>query len=148
MQASFHRGLVAFALTVSILGAPRVGLASPHTLQRSVENILFAPADLLLSPVVAGRVIHENLQNTDDSLAVKVIFLVPGFLWNTAVQAGAAILREVTGLIEVVPGVVLLPLEADLPLLFAPAEHGAALVDVDTPALRVKFGVDYLTPPR
>jgi hypothetical protein len=148
MQAPLRRALVVFALAVSIPTAPRVGLASPATFQRSLQNILFAPADLLLSPVVAGRAIHENLQDTDDSLAVKVVFLVPGFLWNTAVQAGAAILREVTGLIEVLPGVVLLPFEADLPVLFAPAEHGAALVDVETPALRVKFGVDYLAPPR
>ncbi len=148
MTVPHCRRFALLALAGVLLVAPRAGLASPATLQRSLQNILFAPVDLLLSPVVAARVIHENLQSTEDSLAVRVIFLVPGFFWNTGVQAGAALVREVTGLLEVAPGLVLLPFEADLLVLFAPAENGAALVDQETPLLRVKFGVDYLTLPR
>jgi hypothetical protein len=130
------------------VAVPSLGSASPATLQRSVQNILFAPVDLVLAPVVAGRAICENLATTDDSIAVKVVFLVPGFFWNTAVQLGASLVREVTGLIEVVPGLVLLPWEADLPVLFAPAEHGDAMLDVETGALHVRAGVNYLSLPR
>jgi hypothetical protein len=120
---------------------------SPRTLKRSFGNILFAPFDLVLSPVVAGRSIHRSLQTTDDSTAVRVLFVVPGFAWNTGVQAMASVVREITGLIEFVPGVCVYFFEADLDPLFAPAERGDALVDKETRPLRIKFGIDYVTVP-
>lgn len=120
---------------------------SPQTLKRSVGNIVFAPFDLVLSPVVAADTIYRNLREVDDSAGVRAFYVVPGFAWNTGVQAMAAVVRGITGLIEFVPGVALVFFETDLDPLFAPPIRSNALVDVDTRVLHVKFGVDYVSVP-
>ncbi len=127
-------------------------LASPaqatyETLKRSLGNIVFGPVDMVLSPVVAMNTIYNNLRDIDDSLMVRVVYVPAGVGWNTGIQAMAAILRELSGLIELVPGILVLPLEADLDPIFAPVERGNALLDFETPALRFKIGVDYTTVP-
>ncbi len=121
--------------------------ASPQTLRRSLGNIACAPFDLVLSPVVAARSIYKNLRSVEDSTGVRVFYAVPGLAWNTGVQGMAAVVREITGLIEFVPGLGLFFFEADLAPLFAPVERGDALLDVETPPLHIKLGVDYLTVP-
>jgi hypothetical protein len=137
--------LLAVAASLSWLAQP--AHASPQTLRRSLGNILFAPFDLVLSPVVATRSIYHNMRSVDDSTAVRVFYVLPGFAWNTGVQGMAAVVREITGLIEFVPGLGLLFFDTDLAPLFAPVERGDALLDVETPPLRIKLGVDYITVP-
>ena len=117
--------------------------ASPETLKRSVSNIVLFPLDLALSPVVAGKTVYQNLQDIDDSTAVRVAYPVPGFVWVTFVQAGAAVLRGVTGVFEFLPGLGLLPFEADLDPIFDMAEENEALVDFETPVYDLKFGISY-----
>jgi len=121
--------------------------ASPATLKRSVENILFAPLDLVFAPVMAGKIIYTNMRDIDDSQWVRIVYPVPGWVWVTGVEIGGGILREVTGLIELVPGLGLVFLEADLDPLFAPVERGEALVDVENDYLNVKFGMNYTAVP-
>ena len=137
--------LLAAAASLSSLAQPVH--ASPQTLRRSLGNILFAPFDLVLSPVVAVRSIHHGMRSVDDPTAVRVFYAVPGFAWNTGVQGMAAVVREITGLIEFLPGLGLLFFDTDLAPLFAPVERGDALLDVETPPLRIKLGVDYITAP-
>ena len=134
--------LVALAIAVASPAS-----ASPETLKRSMGNILFAPLDLALSPVVAAHAVYTNLRDVDDSLGVKLAYPIPALVWNTGVQIGCAAIREITGLIEFVPGLGLLFFEADMTEMFAPVERGSALVDIETPPLRVKFGVNYTTAP-
>jgi hypothetical protein len=138
------------ALLVALLTAVASGPAqgSPRTLRRSLGSILFAPVDLALSPIVATRGIARSLKATQDPTAVRVGFAVPGVAWNTGVQALAAVVREISGLLEFPAGLCLLAFEADLEPLYAPSERGEALVDVQTPALRIRFGINYLNPPR
>jgi hypothetical protein len=121
--------------------------ATYETLRRSLGNILFAPFDMILSPVVATNTVYNNLRDVDDSLGVRVAYVPVGVCWNTGVQAMAAIVREISGLIEFVPGLIVLPLEADLDPIYAPVERGNALLEVDTAPLRLKLGVDYTTVP-
>jgi len=121
--------------------------ASPETLKRSMGNILFAPIDIALSPIVAAHSIYRNLHDVDDSLGVKLAYPLPGFAWNTGVQIGSGAIRGIAGLLELLPGLVLLPFEADMAPLFSPSEKGNALVDIETPPLKVKFGVDYTSVP-
>lgn len=121
--------------------------ASPETLKRSVGNILFAPLDIVFSPVVAGRIIYNNMRDIEDSPWVRIFYPIPGYAWVTGVTIGGGILREVTGLIELVPGLGLVFLEADLDPLYAPVERGSALVDVDTPVVTIKFGMNYTAVP-
>jgi hypothetical protein len=110
-------------------------------------NILFAPLDIVLAPAAAGKIIYQNMRDIDDSQWVRIVYPVPGFVWVTGVTIGAGVLREVTGLIELLPGLGLLFMEADLDPLFAPVERGEALVDVETEVLNIKFGMNYTSVP-
>jgi hypothetical protein len=126
------------------LAAPLPAAASPETLKRSVSNMLFGPVDVVFSPVVGTQTVYRNIQDIDDSMWVRVVYLLPGVAWNITLEAGSGLIRCMTGVIEFLPGLGLLPFEADLDPIFAPAEKADALVDVDTPVLTVKFGVNYV----
>ncbi len=117
--------------------------ASPETLKRSVENLTLWPFDLALSPVVAGQTVYQNIRDIDDSTGVRVAYAVPGFVWVTFVQMGAAVIRGVTGAFEFLPGLGLLFFDADLDPLFDPADENEALVDLETPVYNVRFGMSY-----
>jgi hypothetical protein len=117
--------------------------ASPQTLKRSVENLVLWPVDLVLSPVVAGKTVYTNLQDIDDSDAVRVAYTIPGFAWVTFVQLGSACIRGLTGVLEFLPGVGLLFFDADLDPLFDAAEDNEALVNFENPVFNFKFGISY-----
>ncbi len=117
--------------------------ASPETLKRSIENMTLWPFDAALSPVVAGKTVYQNMRDIDDSTAVRVGYAVPGFVWVTFVQSFASVLRGVTGVMEFLPGLGLLPFEADLDPIFDMAEENEALVDLETPVYDVRFGISY-----
>lgn len=129
-----------------------VGAASPahaggEVLKRAVSNILCAPLDLALAPAVAGTTMYSNLKNVGDSTAVRYFYPPFGYLWLTGVQVGASVLRGISGGLELLPGLILLPFDAEMQPLFGPAEKANAYVDQDTPPLHFKFGIDYTTPP-
>ena len=132
---------------LAIVFAASPAAATYETLKRSLGNIVLAPVDMVLSPVVATNTVYNNLRDIDDSLGVRVFYVPAGAAWNTGVQAMAAIVREITGLIEFVPGLMVLFLDADLDPIYAPVERGNALLDVETPVIRLKTGVDYTTVP-
>jgi hypothetical protein len=133
--------LVALGL---LLAPASPAAASPETLKRAVGNILFGPLDIVFSPVVGSQTVYRNVQDIEDTMWVRVVYLVPGVAWNTTLEMGSGIIRCMTGLIELLPGIGLLPFEADLDPLFAPPEKSDALVDLETPILHVKFGVNYV----
>jgi hypothetical protein len=137
--------LVALALALG-LAAPSAQ-ATPATIKRSMENMTLAPLDIALSPVVAGKTIYQNLQDIEDSRAVRIAYPVPGFVWLTTVQIGAGVLRAVTGVFEFIPGLILIPFDTDLDPLFDPATENEALVDVETPVYDLRFGINYTSAP-
>lgn len=139
--------LAAGAALLCLLFAASPAAATYETLKRSLGNIVLAPVDMVLSPVVATHTIYNNLRDIDDSLGVRVFYVPAGAAWNTGVQAMAAVVREITGLIEFVPGLMVLFLDADLDPIYAPVERGNALMDIETPVIRLKTGVDYTTVP-
>jgi hypothetical protein len=126
-----------------LVGLAGPAAASPETLKRSFSNMLFGPADLVLIPVVAAQNTYNNLQNVDDTMGVRIAYALPGFGWNMGIQAGAGVVRVIAGVFELLPGIGLFFFETDLDPLFAPAERASALVDYDTPVLRIKFGITY-----
>lgn len=135
---------------VTVLGALGLALAlaapasaGPQTLKRSIENLTLWPLDVATAPVVGTKTVVENLQTIDDTLPVKIIYPVPGVLWNTMTQAGSGVLRGFTGVFELFPGLVLLPFDAELSPLFDAVDDSPALVNVDSPVYRLKFGVTY-----
>ncbi|MDJ0849152.1 MAG: hypothetical protein QNK04_12305 [Myxococcota bacterium] len=118
--------------------------ASPETLKRSFQNMIFGPLDFVLGPIVGTRAVYNGLQNVDDSTSVRVAYAVPGVAWNSAVCMGGGVLRMISGILELVPGLVLLPFEADMDPLFAPADKSDALVWEDAGDFEIKFGVNYV----
>jgi hypothetical protein len=139
--------LLAAALAVAgLLSLPAAPAdASPKTLKRSIENLTQFPLDIVASPVVASYSVYRNMKDIGDSTAVRIFYPVPGVAWNTMVQIGAGVLRGVTGALELLPGIVLLPFEADLDPLFDPAIDNEALVNWENGIYDVKFAVDYTT---
>lgn len=137
--------------TAAALGALAALAAAPAeagtaTLRRALQNVALAPLDLALAPVVAGHSIVEGIRREEDSRAVRVGFALPGFVWNTGVQVLASTVREIAGLLELGPGLVVWALDRETAPLFGPAEHGPALVDVETRAAHLRIGVDYTSP--
>jgi hypothetical protein len=119
--------------------------ASPQTIKRSVQNLTQAPLDIAAAPVVSAVTIYRNITNIGDSTAVRIFYPIPGFAWNTMVNMGAGVLRGVTGIMEFVPGLILIPFEADIDPLFDPAEDNAGLVQWENGIYDVNVGVDYTT---
>jgi hypothetical protein len=143
------RPLAAITLAASLVAMTATPAhAGYQTIKRSFENMLFAPLDLLLSPVMAAKTEYNHLTTIEDSPGVRYFYAVPGFFWLTGVQAGAAMLRGVTGGLELPIGIAVLPFpDLDTEPLFDPAARQSGLVDVETPPLHVKFGLDYATLP-
>jgi len=147
LSSSIRRFCACAAAAALLISAASPAAASPETLKRALGNILFAPLDIALSPIVAARSIYQNIRDIDDSLGVRLAYTIPGFVWNMGVTIGAGGIREFTGLFELVPGIFLVPFEADMGPLFAPPEKAGALVDIETPPLNIKFGIDYTSVP-
>ena len=150
-------GLVAaFVASAFLALSPATAQASPETLQRAIGNIVQAPIDVILAPIVAGRTLVNNLRDIDDTLAVQVVYAAPGYFWLVGIQTGAAVLRGIAGGLELLPGILLLPLETDLDALYDPADRGGALVEMENPlaehdiwqyvplvSMNLRFGVTY-----
>ena len=144
VQKNVVRGLTIASLAFWIAGP---AMASPETLRRSVGNILFAPFDIATSPVTAGKALYTNLREIDDARWKRIVFPIPGYVWILGVQIGGGAIREIAGLLELLPGLGLLFFDADLDPLYDAVERNDALVEVDTPPLNIKFGVNYVASP-
>jgi len=141
-RRSWLLALAAALLLLSSFGSP--ASASTETIKRSVSNILFGPMDFVLGPVTGTRLVYNNLQDIDDSTGVRIVFAVPGVAWNSAMQMGGGVLRTFTGLLELVPGLILIPFEADMDPLFTMPERQDALIDEEFDFITVKIGVNYV----
>jgi hypothetical protein len=136
--------LAAGALALAMLVvAPSPAHATGETLKRATSNILMAPFDIALSPIVAAKTIVTNMREIDDTVPVRVAYALPGYVFLTGVQAGAGTIRAISGVLEFLPGLGLLFFDNDLDPLYDPVERGDALVDYDTRFLNLKFGIDY-----
>ena len=146
-RSSRARAVSRLALATLSLFAATPAFATPETLKRSVGNILFAPLDIAASPLTAGKALYTNLHEVDDSRWVRIAFIIPGYVWILGVQIGGGAIREIAGLLELVPGLGLVFFDADLDPLFDPVERNEALLDLETPPLRIKLGVNYVASP-
>jgi len=113
-------------------------------LKRAVGNMLQAPVDLVLAPVTAGLVEYRTIRASDDILATKVAYAVPGYVFLTGLHAGGSALRAVSGIIELVPGMAMLFTDSELEPMYDPAEKsGAVILDRQTPLMEIRLGIDY-----
>jgi hypothetical protein len=127
--------------------APSPAQATTATIKRSMQNLLLFPVDFALSPYVATRAVYTSWRNSDDTDAVKVAYPLPGVAWAISVNMGASVLRGLAGALEFLPGLVLIPFDADLQPLYDLSENNAAVFDSEEALpLRVRLGVDYVSP--
>jgi hypothetical protein len=117
--------------------------ATPATLRRALSNIVCGPLDVALAPIVGPKMTVDNLRFIDDTPGVRAFWAVPGVIWNTGIEIGLGVIREMTGLIELGPGLLLFFSESDLDPLLAPVEDSEALVDYETPLIHFRFGMFY-----
>ncbi len=134
-------GLLGGLLAAVLLAAPAA--ATPETLKRAVGNILFGPLDVALAPVVGAKTVYDGVRFIDDSIGVRIAYPIPGVIWNTGIVAGMGVIREITGLLELIPGLILFFSDDDLDPLLDPVEDGDALIDIRNDWLPVRFGVLY-----
>ncbi|MCU0669945.1 MAG: hypothetical protein MUF70_11430 [Myxococcota bacterium] len=141
-----HSVLLAAVLALGIVVAPGVSHARGKTLARSMQNLILFPFDLALSPYVGGKAVFLAWKDSDDTKAVKYGYAPFAPIWGISVQAGASIIRGVAGALELLPGLVLLPFDAEMDPLYDLPETQPALVDQEAGPVRFKFGIDYLAP--
>ncbi len=143
----FRRGTGNFAAAlVLVLWIASPAGASPETLKRSFSNILMAPLDIVCSPYVGIKSVFVNVREIDDTTGVRVAYFLPGLAWNVGQQGFGSAFRLLSGLLEFVPGLILLPFEADLNPIYAISERQDGIVDIDLPVLYLKFGINYVDP--
>jgi hypothetical protein len=140
LLTTFAAGLaLCFAL------APTRAEASYRTLQRAVGNLVQSPLDVVLSPVTAGQTWLSNLRDIEDTRAVRITYAVPGYFWLTGMSLGAACIRGVTGMIELLPGIALLPFKTDLDPLYDHVANSEGIVFYENEIFPINFGVNYTT---
>jgi hypothetical protein len=103
---------LAALLLVPSLAAPGSASASPDILRRSIENIVTAPLDVVLAPVNGW---------------------IAGYLGLTLMHVGTGVLRAVSGVAQLPPGIALFAFDTELPPRFDPFRQGSALVDWQNP---------------
>lgn len=148
MTRRLHAALLAAAVAAPLLVlAPSPAAASPETIKRSISNLVLFPVDLALSPYVATRAVIQNWRSSGDTDAVKYAYIAPGIPWGISVNMGASVLRGVAGALEFLPGLVLIPFEADMQPLYDLSLNNAALYSTGEEApVTVRLGVDYISP--
>jgi hypothetical protein len=126
------RGLQALLLTAGVaLLAAGPAAATTSVLKRSFENMPQGVIDALASPVTAGKSVYTNLTTIEDTLPVRIAYVVPGYAWNVMCNFGGGIIRTLTGVMELPVGVVLLFTDADMEPLFDPAEDNEGMIVFD-----------------
>lgn len=136
---------VAALAAVLVAAAPSVSHAGAKTLTRATQNLLFFPFDIALSPFVGAKITYDSWRDSDDTKAVKYGYALVAPIWSIGVQTGASVIRGVAGMLELLPGIALLPFEAEMNPLYDLPEIQPAWVDQGNDTFRVKFGVNYLT---
>ena len=85
--AQFRIAALLLATAVLVTSATPA-VASTETLRRSVSNISQAPLDWLFSPFVGIYSVITRMREQEDPTAVRVVFFLPGVIWNTGVNIG------------------------------------------------------------
>ena len=144
MKSSLLSRIAIVALAAVVTLSPSLSQAGGQTLKRSVGNITQFPLDILLAPVQAGNRINKNMKETKDPTALKVVMLVPGWVFLTGTNAFGATMRAFAGVFELPPGLFLLFREdAEMYPVFPITERGGALINKDTKAFHFMIGIDY-----
>lgn len=142
---SVRTAFLALVLLAALSGAPGDARADATQLCRSGANLVLAPFDAVLAPVIVGKDMYYGLTEIDDELALQIAAAVPGYIFLNGVQIGGAIFREIAGVFEFIPGLVTLFREGSQPALYRSAEDAWALYGEQYGPCPVKIGISYNT---
>lgn len=142
---SVRTAVLALALMAALSAAPGEARADASQLCRAGANLLLAPFDALLAPVIVSKDMYYGLTEIDDPMGLKIAGAVPGFIFLNGVQVGGAIFREIAAVFEFIPGVVTLFREGAQPALYRSAEDAWALYAEQYGPCPVKIGISYNT---
>ena len=133
-------------LALALLAAAPAA-ATTTVLKRSFENMPQGLGDVLLAPYTSGHSIYQNMTTIQDTTAVRVAYVVPGYVWNVMCNFGGGLIRSMTGVMELPVGLFLLFSDAEMEPLFDPVEDNEAVFvyDEHEDIYRVKVGVYYTT---
>ena len=138
---------VLLALVLASLGAgmPSQARADAGQLCRGFSNLVLAPADMALGPVIAGKDEYYGMTEIDDPMALKVVGAVPGYILLLGLQTGGAIIREISAFMEIPLGLVTLFREGEQPPLFRSQNDAWAWYSEDFGPCPVRFATSYNT---
>jgi hypothetical protein len=136
---------LASASLVALMGVG-TAQASPDTLRLAIEDMVFGVGDVVAAPVTGGIATAENMSEVSDNGFLQGAYVLPGWLGLTGLQLGQGTLRIVVGALQVVPGLVLFPFEADVPEGFNVFRQGEALVDYRNPLAENPAWLPYVLP--
>ena len=97
---SVRTAFLALALMAALFGAPGDAKADASQLCRAGANLVLAPFDALLAPVIISKDMYYGLTEIDDPMGLKIAGAVPGFIFLNGVQVGGAIFREIAAVFE------------------------------------------------
>lgn len=144
MKPSLFSHIAVLAVVGALVLAPSLSQAGGQTLKRSVGNLTQFPLDILLSPIQGANRINKNLKTHNDPTALKVVMIVPGWIFLTGVNAFGATMRGMAGIFELPAGLFLLTRkDAEMYPLFPITQRAGALYDKDTKAFHFMIGIDY-----
>jgi hypothetical protein len=123
--------------------APSRAQADATQLCRSVSSILLSPPDIVAAPYIAYRSIRTNLEEYDDTRAVKIAYMVPGYTFFVGMQVYGTGVRIVAGALEFVPGLFTLFREGSARPFFQSQDEAEALYSNDFGPCPVRIGVSY-----
>lgn len=135
--SSLRRGVAlapgALALVMTLCLAPAQLRASPDTLRTALTNVVGAPFDVALSPVVGAQRTSEN-RGIGSDRPQRAAWSFFGFFGQTGLQVLTGAARLTTGALQLVPGVLLFPFpDTDLPAYLDPFGTGEGIVDLENP---------------
>lgn len=142
---SLRTALLALALAVALSGMPGQASADSSQLCRAGMNLVLAPFDVLLGPYIAAKDEYYGLTEIDDPMALKVAGAAPGYVFLLGMQVGGAIIREIAGVFEIIPGIVTLFRDEAQPPLFRSGEDAWAIFAEQYGPCPVKVGISYNT---
>ncbi len=143
MSSLLLRATLVFALVGILLGAQtRAARADPSQLCRAFSSITLAPTDILLSPYISGRDAYGALSEAGEPYKVWVSFL-PSYPIFIVIQVGGTALRIVTGVFEILPGLVSLFAEQAGEPLFAQQDQAPQIYRTELGPCPVRIGTSY-----
>jgi hypothetical protein len=129
------------------LALPPVAVASPDTLRMALANVMGGPVDMAVAPVVAGRVLVHNAGEVGGRPVGPVAYGFLGSVGLTALQVAWGVLRTGSGVVMLVPGLVLFPFEGvDLPAEADVFGRGDALYVWKNPLAEDPPWLEYVLP--